>query len=50
MVFVRGENLLFVVAALGVDFPGVEFGSAEEAEGGVVEKCDKKRMNLRGEL
>ncbi len=36
VLFVRGEDLLFVVTALGVDFPGVEFGAAEEAEGGVV--------------
>jgi hypothetical protein len=35
MVFVGGEDLLFTVAALGVDFPGVEFGAAEETEGGV---------------
>ena len=36
VLFVGGEDLLFVVAALGVDFPGVEFRAAEEAEGGVV--------------
>jgi hypothetical protein len=36
VLFVGGEDLLFVVAALGVDFPRVEFGMAEEAEGGVV--------------
>ena len=36
VLFVGGEDLLFVVAALGVDFPGIEFRAAEEAEGGVV--------------
>lgn len=34
--FVRGENLLLVVVTLGVDFPGVEFGAAEESQGGVM--------------
>ncbi len=29
--FVWGEDLLFVVTALGVDFPGVEFEATEEA-------------------
>jgi len=33
---VGGEDLFLIVAALGVDFPGVEFGSAEESQGGVV--------------
>jgi len=31
VLFVGGEDLLFVVAALGVDFPRVELGAAEEA-------------------
>jgi hypothetical protein len=35
VLFVGGEDLLFVVTTLGVDFPGLEFGAAEEAEGGV---------------
>jgi hypothetical protein len=34
--FIGREDLLFLVAALGVDFPGIEFGAAEEAQGGVV--------------
>jgi hypothetical protein len=33
VLFVGGEDVFLVVAALGLDFPGVEFG---EAEGGVV--------------
>jgi hypothetical protein len=36
MFFVLGEHLLLVVAALGVDLSGVEFGATEEAEGGVL--------------
>ncbi len=36
VLFVGGEHLLFVIAALGVDFPRVEFGAAEESQGGVV--------------
>ena len=36
VLFVGGEDLLLVVAALGVDLPGVEFRATEEAEGGVV--------------
>jgi hypothetical protein len=31
------NDLLFVVTALGVDFPGLEFGAAEEAAGGVAQ-------------
>ena len=33
VLFVGGEDLLFVVAALGVDFQGVEFRAAEESAG-----------------
>ena len=36
VLFVGGEHLLFVIAALGVDFPRVEFRATEESEGGVV--------------
>ena len=36
VLFVGREDLLFVVAALGVDFPWGEFRAAEEAQGGVV--------------
>ena len=34
--FVVGQDLLFVVGLLGVDFPWVEVGAAEEAQGGVL--------------
>jgi hypothetical protein len=39
VLFVGGDDLFLVVAALGIDFPWGEFGAAEEAEeaeGGVV--------------
>ena len=29
------NDLIFVVAALGIDFPWGEFGATEEAEGGI---------------
>jgi hypothetical protein len=34
VLFVGGEDLLFVVAALGVDFPGVEFGAGLKSKKG----------------
>jgi hypothetical protein len=46
VLFVGGEDLLFVVAALGVDFPGVEFGAGLKTPGGTTKHLNFNREEL----
>ena len=46
MLFVGGEDLLFVVSELGVDFPRVGFGGGFKPEGGTTKRSNVNRADL----